>query len=292
MQNTSTDAATCRFDGSRLHANRCEAIVILIAIALATAFSGCQTASNAMAGKNGRPQGGVAQVDRKRWTDVFRLQTRVDKVDVPVWEVPDKKTDVGAIQLAYARWMEKSGNATAAAEAYRKAMQEKPESVEAIVGLARIDFREGRLTSAKQGFDRAIGLEPNNAKVLASFGQFELEQGRVDSAAEKLLRAVEIDPDATHARYSLAVARARQQRWSEARTLFVATVGDAEAHYNMGMLMKDSRPVEAAREFETALSKKPGLKLASAELASLRNSLVRPEILPASHSTSSPQNQK
>ena len=248
---------------------------------------GCKTPSM-LADSQRRPSGGVAQKDRSRWSDFLRPRPRLDKVDVPVWELPDRETDVAAIQLAYGRWMEKSGALEQAASAYQKALDEKPELVEAISGLARIDAVRGRVSEARKGFERAVTMAPSDAEVLESYGKFQLDQGQVDEAAELLLKSVEIMPTATSARYQLAIARARQGRIAEARTLFVATVGEAEAHHNIGMLLKDSRPATAAKEFRLALSKKPALQQAQVELAQLERAFGTEEILPASHSSAEP----
>lgn len=256
--------------------------VLLAGLVAISATTGCKTPSM-LSDSQRQPAGGVAQVDEKRWTDILRPRRRLEKVDVPVWEVPNKETDVAAIQLAYGRWMETSGDLKSAAAAYEKVLAEKPASLEATIGLARIHAVEGRTSEARKAFDKALNLSPNSAEVLSAYGKFELDQNNVDAAAQKLVRAVEVAPNDTATRYALGVVRARQGQWGEARALFVATVGEAEAHYNLGMLMKDSRPGEAAAEFRAAIEKKPSLAQAATQLAQLEQTIGNGQILRTSH---------
>ena len=248
---------------------------------LAGPLIGCQTSSK-FAQSNTRPEGGVAQVDKKRWSDMLRPRPRVDKVEMPVWEVPDRETDTVAIQAAYGRWMERAGNGEVAADAYAKVLQSEPNHLDATLGLARIDAANGRPIEAEARFEKALRLAPSNADVLVACGQFDLDRGKVDSAAEKLLRAVELKPDATDARFALAIARTRQGRINEARTLFAASVGQAQAHYNLGVLLKDTRPSQAAAELRKALQIDPTLAPASELLAQTSPQANMPVILPVS----------
>lgn len=256
--------------------------LVIVSFIVTAVTSGCKTPS-VLSESVRRPEGGVAQVEKKRWTDIFRPRPKLEKVDVPVWEIPDRETDVVALQLSYGRWMERAGDRQAAVSAYERVLKEDADHVEATLGLARLSAASGDIEKARKGIASAMSLAPRDPNVLTASGQFELDHGQVDVAADRLLQAVEGNPDATEARYLLGIARARQGRWPEARALFVATVGEAEAHYNLGMLMKDSRPAEAAAEFRAAMSKKPSLKQAGSELARLEEVMGRQAILPASH---------
>lgn len=234
---------------------------------------GCKTPSTILGSSQTRPEYGVAEVDKTRWTDILRPRPRLDKVDEPTWEIPDTPSNPIGVQLAYAKWMEKSGNAEAATEAYESVLKADANSVDSVLGLARINEALKRDALASQWFAKALELSPRNVDVLTAYGRFELDAGRLESAADKLAAAVEVDPDSTGARYSLAVTRTRQGRIPEARLLFIATVGEAEAHHNLGMLLKDTRPHEAMAEFRAAYEKKPSLKASQIELAGLKQVL-------------------
>jgi hypothetical protein len=112
-------------------------------------------------------------------------------------------------------------------------------------------------------------------------------------------------PDDTMTRYALAVAQAHCGDVDSALPQFIRTVGDAEAHYNLAIVLQDEGLLdEAERHFSIALAKKPELTAARdwlAHLQSIRNSeesvvqaVAMPtssppgQVLPANHSSVSP----
>ncbi|MCH8278575.1 MAG: tetratricopeptide repeat protein, partial [Proteobacteria bacterium] len=69
-----------------------------------------------------------------------------------------------------------------------------------------------------------------------------------------------IAPEETTYRYDLAVVLARSGRITEALPHFSRTVGDAEAHYNIGyILYKQGDLASAERQFQQALLTRPDL---------------------------------
>lgn len=75
------------------------------------------------------------------------------------------------------------GNVGLALEAYRKAWREKPDSVEALVGMATCYDRMGRYDLSRHNFEMALAAAPGNAELYSLFAASLDQQGRRDEAA-------------------------------------------------------------------------------------------------------------
>ena len=71
-----------------------------------------------------------------------------------------KLKDPSKLDLAYAKWQEQLGNMTEARERYQRVLHDEPQSIEALLGLARMDQLAGRLPEAEQGFRKALKNSP------------------------------------------------------------------------------------------------------------------------------------
>jgi tetratricopeptide (TPR) repeat protein len=177
----------------------------------------------------------------------------------------------GETHLAHAKWREESGDLVGARSSYELVLGVDPDSVSAIIGLARLDQLAERHTEAEQGFLKALKMKPNDPHVLDSIGQFYASQERWDEAINALRKAMLAAPNETKSRYDLAVALARSGRIDEARPHFAKTIGDAESHYNIGyILYEQGRLADAQKELYQAVLKKPELEEAQAMLDDVR----------------------
>jgi hypothetical protein len=75
------------------------------------------------------------------------------------------------------------GNVGLAIEAYRKALRQQPQSVEAMVGLAHCYDRMGRSDLSRHQYEMALAVEPANTEIYALFAQSLEAQGQRDEAA-------------------------------------------------------------------------------------------------------------
>lgn len=75
------------------------------------------------------------------------------------------------------------GNVGLAIEAYRKALREHPDNVEAMMGLATCYDRMGRPDLSRRHYEMALAVEPANTNVYAQLAQSLDAQGQVDEAA-------------------------------------------------------------------------------------------------------------
>lgn len=175
-------------------------------------------------------------------------------------EVPDKLQRPAELSIAYARVMEESGNLAEARAHYLKALEHRPNDVAAIVGLARIDRHEGNIDAAERGFRKALTLDPNNAEALHGLGLHQAQSQQWSDATNSLNRAVLAAPNDTSIRYDLAVALVQTGDIDAAMPHFIRTVGTAEAHYNVGLILHQRGELAASEEqFRMAIARKPDM---------------------------------
>ncbi len=182
-----------------------------------------------------------------------------------------KLKDPTKLDLAYAKWQEQIGNVTEARERYQRVISDNPQSVEALLGLARLDQVAGRTQEAEQSFRKALKAAPNNPQVLDGVGQFYVSQDKWPAAIDLLKQAQAAAPSDTAIRFHLGVALAKSGDIAAARPHFVATVGEAEADYNLGLIMHDQGKLDAAEQyFSQAITRKPALEEAQFWLGEVR----------------------
>jgi len=193
----------------------------------------------------------------------------------------------------YGQWQEQLGNLTEARKSYEYVLGESPKSTDAIIGLARIDHLAGRDPQAEQGFLKAIRLKPNDPRVHEAAGEFYASQKRWSKAIAQLNSAMMAAPTEPSYRYQLAVALARSGDLTAAMPHFVQSVGEAEAHYNIGyILFEKGDEAGAEQHFVKALALRPDLTQAQTMLADLRRSESSRPVLSRSDLTGGPARQR
>lgn len=176
------------------------------------------------------------------------------------------------LDLHYARVAVSKGHIDEARPAYERVLNDNPKSVEAILGLARIDQLSGRTTAAEEGFQKGLQLDGSNPVVLDAAGQFYQSEKDWTRAIQYYNSATLAAPTNATYRYNLAVALARTGQVDEARPHFVRSIGDAEADYNIGYILFDDEQYDRAeRYFQTALVKNPSLEQATDMLAEIQS---------------------
>jgi tetratricopeptide (TPR) repeat protein len=149
--------------------------------------------------------------------------------------------------------------------------ERKPKNIDAVLGLARIDLASGMTYEAEQGFLKALRLDPNSPVALHALGQFYASQERWPEAVEMLNKSMLAAPAERQFRYDLAVAMVRVGDINGAMPHFIRTVGDAEAHYNVGyILQQEGRLAEAEQQMLLAVTKKPDMHEAQVWLDEIR----------------------
>lgn len=175
------------------------------------------------------------------------------------------------LKLRYAKWMEEIKNYGEAQTHYNLVLQEHPQEIGAILGLARIDQIAGRTAIAEAGFKRALSLQPGSAVAKNALGQFHVSGQRWREALPLLTEAMMADTNNKVYRYHLAVALAKSGDVDAALPHFQQVVGDAPAHYNVGMILKQQGQYRQAEHYLlTALTKDPNFDAAKQAVAQVR----------------------
>jgi tetratricopeptide (TPR) repeat protein len=175
------------------------------------------------------------------------------------------------LHLTYAQLNEQTGDVEKARNSYNNALEYNERSVEAVLGLARLDLLADRPHQAEQGFLKAIRLAPNDSRVAEAAGQFYITQDRFKEAARHLLKGVELNPTDKRLRHRLGLALARQGEIAAAEPHFIQAVGAAEADYNIGLILYEQGDIDSAEQrFFQASLKKPQLAQAQHWLDTVR----------------------
>ena len=195
-------------------------------------------------GKYGEPAPGSTQTAAK--------PTSKKKVDT---------TSAPKSQLAYATLQERQGDRDEARRSYEKVLATDARSVDAIIGLARLDQLAGRKAEAEAGFQKAIRIEPRSGRTLDALGQFYVDQKRWDEAIVTLQSATAAAPEEKNFRFHYAIALAKSGQIEQAVPHLIETVGSAAAHYNIGLVLHDRGELGASEEqFAAAVLENPRLQ--------------------------------
>jgi tetratricopeptide (TPR) repeat protein len=168
---------------------------------------------------------------------------------------------------------------------YQKALQIKPDYVDAHIDLGIALSQKGSVDEAMAYFQKALQIKPDYAKAHYNLGNALLQKGRVDEAIAHYQTALQINPDAVVAHDKLGVALSQKGSVDEAIAHFQKALqinpDYAKAHCNLGSaLLKKGRVDEAIVQYQKTLQIKPNYLeaqnnlawvLATAPQASLRN---------------------
>lgn len=208
-------------------------------------------------GKYGEPAPGAAPVQT---ANKLRLKKKVDSTPAP------------KSQLAFAILQERQGDRDEARRSYEKVLASDARSVDAIIGLARLDQLAGRAADAEAGFQKAIRIEPRTGRTLDALGQFYVDQKRWNEAVATLQSATSAAPDDKSFRFHYAIALAKSGQIEQAVPQLVDAVGSAAAHYNIGLVLHERGDLAASEdEFSAALLENPRLQQAQYWLTEVRH---------------------
>jgi tetratricopeptide (TPR) repeat protein len=168
---------------------------------------------------------------------------------------------------------------------YQKALQIKPDYVDAHIDLGIALSQKGSVDEAIAHYQTALQIKPDYAKAHYNLGNALLQKGKVDEAIAHYQTALQIKPDAVVAHNKLGIALSQKGSVDEAIAHFQKALqinpDYAKAHYNLGSaLLKKGRVDEAIIHYQKALQIKPNYLeaqnnlawvLATAPQASLRN---------------------
>jgi tetratricopeptide (TPR) repeat protein len=231
----------------------------LLGLTCAAALVGCSSSQSALTQSSAKP----ASPMRDRQSTL--VPGTADSGDVNELRNPAR------VHVAYARWQEQQKQTTQARDSYQKALSHDPKSVDALLGLSRLDQLAGRHAEAEAKLTRAEEVRPNSGLVSAAWAEYYASQQRWSDSVSRYQQAITREPTETLYKHQLAVALAKSGQINAALTTFTPLVGEAEAHYNVGYLLhQQGQAIAAEEQFQRALALKPGLATAEKMLARSR----------------------
>jgi tetratricopeptide (TPR) repeat protein len=121
-----------------------------------------------------------------------------------------------ALQSGYQAYT--SGDLAAAAQFYSSALQQEPNSRDALLGSAAVSARRNDARHAAASYLRLLELNPNDPDALA--GLLNLRPGDTGQSELRLKDLLRKSPDSGPLLFALGNLYARQNRWSEAQQGF------------------------------------------------------------------------
>jgi tetratricopeptide (TPR) repeat protein len=151
-----------------------------------------------------------------------------------------------------------SGNASAAADNYRKAIGLNPLDPKLHYDLSVALAKLGNSPSEKRELEMAAGLDPDIAVVQDRLGWIALRNSQQAEAELRFKKALAIDPKFAEAQTNLGVLYGQQGKDADAISLFQQAIGNdppyAPAYLSYGMLLeKRGSPAEAEQQFRSAI---------------------------------------
>ena len=114
----------------------------------------------------------------------------------------------------------------AAATAYRKALDQRPDNLAALLGLARAQDRLGRRDAALDALRSAVAYAPANAAVVEQYMGYEARYGRLERVVAMRESLAESSPSNLNNRLNLAMLMAREDRVDDALEIVDQTEAD------------------------------------------------------------------
>lgn len=184
---------------------------------------------------------------------------------------------------AAGKFFESHGKIGKAIEQYQKATALNHDYAEAYTRLGILLGKTGNHEQAEAALRRAIELRPNSAALRNNLGYEYALQGRWSDSEAELRNAIRLKPDFARAYVNLGMALGKMRRFSEALEAFDAVLPEADAFYNVGLMMiAEKEYQQAADAFRYVLALNP-------EFAAAKKQLDRVEAALAVRSTPPPQ---
>ena len=154
---------------------------------------------------------------------------------------------------------------------YRKAIDLNPKFIGAHNRLAICLDKIGQHAEAESTLRRAIKLNPKLAYLRNNLAFSLMAQKRWGDSERELRAVLQLKPNYQRARVNLGIVMSKLARREEAFQQFQMVLGDARAHYNIGLLDKSGgRYAQAAESFRDAIALEPNFKAAKIQLEKLR----------------------
>lgn len=170
--------------------------------------------------------------------------------------VPAYHNNLGNAFKALSLWAQ-------AAQSYQRALQLKPDHVEAHYNLGIALQEQDRLEEAAAAYQSALQCRKDHAPAYNNLGNVRQSQGHLEDAIACYRSALAYKPDYAQAHTNLGNALKAQGRLEEAAASYGRALtfrpDFAEVHHNLGIiLLEQGKPEEAVAACRRAVSYKPG----------------------------------
>jgi len=188
----------------------------------------------------------------RSWADLARSSgDRARQLDPAL---PEVDVTQGDLEL-------RTGQPAQAIGSFQKALEARPNSYEALLGLGQAYEDSARLSEAEATYRRAIAVQPSSWSGYNSLGVFCLIHGRSAEAIPLFKRVVALSPDNARGYSNLGGALHQQDRFEEALAAYRKSISlqpTGSAYSNAGTTeFFLGRYKDAARDFEKAVSLTP-----------------------------------
>ena len=129
-----------------------------------------------------------------------------------------------------------------------------------LLRLANITTELGLSRETQSAFERALRIDDRSALALRGLGRLAIDRGDYEAAEKYLKRACEIEEDpGGFSLLGVALTHIGKDLDAENAYHFAIRIDPKyeEAHFNLGVLLRDTRPSEAQVHFRTALALDP-----------------------------------
>jgi tetratricopeptide (TPR) repeat protein len=160
-----------------------------------------------------------------------------------------------------------------ARQTYSTLLTDNPNSLNAMLGLARVDHKADRIADAERMYQTVAAKFPTDSTAMAAVAGFYNDTDRPKQAYELLPAAVERDPENRDLRQQIGIALVKSGRAEEAVEHFTKVEGQASAYATIGQLLANQKDFSGARDYLGRAIKRnpelPGVKTALAQLSSM-----------------------
>jgi tetratricopeptide (TPR) repeat protein len=180
---------------------------------------------------------------------------------------PDYIEAIAELGTTYGR----QGNLEASVQYWQKLIGINPAIAEAHYNLGITLCRQERLAEAIAAWQSAIELQPDLAAAHFSLGDILLQVGNLDAAIARLQTAIDLQPNYAQAYNSLGLAFSKKLQLEQSVAMYERAIAIspnlAEAHCNLGdVLLQQEKLDEAIAACRKAIALKPDLAAAYSNL--------------------------
>lgn len=176
-----------------------------------------------------------------------------------------------ALQQGWAAYQKKEYQE--AGLAYRRVLEQEPNSRDALLGLAAVSLQQDDADTAKDLYLRLLELDPRDTHAHAGLGQIAQKTG-ASLSAEKLKQLIEYRPDDAHLQFTLGNLYIQKKNWPQAQQAFFnawkADSQNPDYAYNLAVSLDHLGEHEAAKAFY-----EDSLKLATGKNVSFSEKAVK-----------------